>query len=116
MFACVASQVVLDEIAAGDPARARRRLEIARSLDVLAVTEDCESLARAILRGGAIPSDALRDAAHIAVAAVHDVDYLLTWNCAHLANAQIMRRVGAICNRAGYGMPVICTPEELMGV
>ena len=57
-----------------------------------------------------------RDAAHIAVAAVNGIDYLLTWNCRHLANAQIIRKVSVICNTRGYSMPVICTPEELMGV
>lgn len=62
-----------------------------------------------------MPPHAVRDAAHIAVAAVSDVDYLLTWNCKHLANAQIMRRISVVCNKQGYNMPVICTPEELMG-
>ena len=61
-----------------------------------------------------IPPRAVRDAAHIAVAAVHEVDYLLTWNCKHLANAQIMRRIAGVCERLGQRMPIICTPEELM--
>lgn len=67
------------------------------------------------MAGGAIPPQAVRDAAHIAVAAVNSVDYLLTWNCKHLANAQIIRKISVVCNREGYNMPVICTPEELMG-
>jgi len=67
------------------------------------------------LAGGAIPPQAVRDAAHIAVAAVNSVDYLLTWNCKHLANAQIIRKISVVCNSEGYNMPVICTPEELMG-
>jgi hypothetical protein len=62
-----------------------------------------------------MPTQEVRDAAHIAVAAVNNMDYLLTWNCKHLANAQIIRRISVICNRQGYNMPVICTPEELMG-
>jgi len=62
-----------------------------------------------------MPVRAVRDAAHVAVAAVNDVDCLLTWNCKHLANAQIMRRVSVVCNSEGFRMPVICTPEELMG-
>ena len=82
---------------------------------VLEATAEAESLATAILSGGAIPLQAVRDAAHIAVAAVNDVDYLLTWNCRHLANAQIIRRVSVVCNKEGYNMPLICTPEELMG-
>ena len=85
------------------------------SLPVLEVTEEAESLTTAILSSGAVPPRAVRDAAHIAVAAVNDVDYLLTWNCKHLANAQIMRRISVVCNQEGYNMPLICTPEELTG-
>jgi hypothetical protein len=79
------------------------------------VTEATEFLAKAILGSGAIPTRAVRDAAHIAVAAIHDADYLLTWNCTHLANAQVIRKVSVVCNREGFHMPTICTPEELMG-
>ena len=86
------------------------------NLSVLEATIEAEVLTEAIIEGGAIPKRAVRDAAHIAVAAVNDIDYLLTWNCRHLANAQIIRRVSLICNTQGYSMPVICTPEELMGV
>lgn len=74
-----------------------------------------ESLAARIMESGAIPSNAVLDAAYIAVATVNQMDYLLTWNCKHLANAQIIRRVAVVCNQEGYDMPVICTPEELMG-
>jgi hypothetical protein len=74
-----------------------------------------KGLTKAIVEAGAIPKQAVRDAAHIAVAAINDVDYLLTWNCRHLANAQIIRGVSAVCAAHGYCMPVICTPEELMG-
>ena len=58
---------------------------------------------------------AARDAAHVAVGAVHEIDYLLTWNCKHLANAQIARRIELRCDKHGLQMPAICTPEELMG-
>ena len=62
-----------------------------------------------------IVARAVRIAAHIAVAAVHRIDYLLTWNCRHLANAQIIRRIQQVCDQLAERMPVICTPEELMG-
>jgi hypothetical protein len=62
-----------------------------------------------------LPSHAFPDAAHVAVSAVHTLDYLLTWNCKHLANAQIARRMAMVCEKLGYTMPIICTPEELMG-
>lgn len=90
-------------------------MEIINAFPVLEVPEAAELLTSAILSGGAIPPRAVRDAAHIAVAAVNDMDYILTWNCKHLANAQIIRRISVVCNREGYNMPVICTPEELMG-
>jgi hypothetical protein len=64
---------------------------------------------------GILPPHVIRDAAHVAVAAVHEVDYLLTWNCKHLANAQIARRMARVCEKLGQKMPLICTPEELMG-
>jgi len=83
---------------------------------VLAATAEAEDLTRAIVKAGAMPKQAVGDAAHIAVAAVHNVDYLLTWNCRHLANAQIIRLVSVICGAHGYGMPTVCTPEELMGI
>lgn len=114
-FECYVSQVVIDEALAGDPEEAKKRMEKISAFPVLEVTEKAESLTRSILAGGTIPPRFVRDAAHIAVAAVNDVDYLLTWNCTHLANAQIIRRVSVVCNREGYNMPVICTPEELMG-
>jgi hypothetical protein len=75
-----------------------------------------KGLTKAIVEAGAIPRQALQDAAHIAVAAVNNMDYLLTWNCRHRANAQIIRAVSATCGAQGYSMPVICTPEELMGM
>jgi predicted nucleic acid-binding protein len=114
-FDCFVSQIVIDEVSAGDPEGARRRMEVIDMFPVLEVTEEAELLAKAILDSGAIPPRAVRDAAHIAVAAIHDLDYLLTWNCTHLANAQVIRRVSVVCNREGFQMPTVCTPEELMG-
>ena len=115
-FDCYISQVVIDEIQAGDNEAADKRMEETSHLEVLGATTEAEVLTEAIIESGAIPKRAVRDAAHIAVAAVNDVNYLLTWNCRHLANAQIIRRVSVICNTRGSSMPVICTPEELMGV
>ena len=115
-FECYISQIVIDEIQAGNIEAAEKRMEEIGDFPVLEATIEAEGLTEAIIEGGAIPERAVRDAAHIAVAAVNDIDYLLTWNCGHLANAQIIRRVSVICNAQGYSMPVICTPEELMGV
>ncbi len=114
-FECYVSQVVIDEVQAGDDDAAGRRMEGIVAFPVLEATIEAEDLTKAILESGVIPKQAVRDAAHIAVAAVNDIDYLLTWNCKHLANAQIIRGVSAICEAHGYSVPVICTPEELMG-
>lgn len=115
LFDCYVSQVVLDEICTGDADAAKQRMELVNDLLVLASTEQAERLTEVLLAHGTIPAKAVRDAAHVAVAAVHSVDYLLTWNCKHLANAQIMRKVSAVCESQGFRMPLICTPEELMG-
>ncbi len=112
-FRLVVSQVVLDEISAGDESEVRKRLELVMPLDVLAASADAEALTAAIIEAGVLPEKAVRDAAHIALATVHGIQYLLTWNCRHLANAQISRRVARICNEHGFVMPTICTPEEL---
>ena len=115
-FECFISQIVIDEIQDGDREVAEERMKEIGDFAVLEATIEAERLTEAIIEAGAISKRAVRDAAHIAVAAVNDIDYLLTWNCRHLANAQIIRRVSVICNTRGYSMPVICTPEELMGV
>lgn len=114
-FECYVSQVLLDEASAGDPEEAKTRMAMISDFPALEITEEAESLAAAIIGSGAIPPHAVRDAAHIAIATINDMDYLLTWNCKHLANAQIIRRLAVVCNQQGYSMPVICTPEELMG-
>jgi predicted nucleic acid-binding protein len=114
-FECSVSQVVMDEASAGDPAEVQKRLAIIGGLPVLEITEEAESLAEAIMAAGLLPPHAVRDAAHVAVAAVHAIDFLLTWNCKHLANAQIARRIALVCEKLGQRMPVICTPDELMG-
>lgn len=113
-FQCFISQVVLDEIGAGDPSEVKKRRSVADTLNLLAVTQDAEKLTEAIMKSRVLPPKAVRDAAHIAVASVHSVEFLLTWNCKHLANAQIAKRIAAICKSSGFQMPIICTPLELL--
>jgi hypothetical protein len=109
------SQFVLDEAAQGDPIAARRRLRILRDFPLLTATEAVQDLARRLIRSGGIPPEADRDALHIAVATVHGMDYLLTWNQRHIANAQNRNNLSATCTAEGFELPIICTPEELMG-
>ena len=78
-------------------------------------TESARELAGRLLSDGALPPQAVDDAAHVAVAAVHGMDYLLTWNCRHIANAEKKPLIRTICQRSGFACPEICTPEELMG-
>jgi len=114
-FFCVASSEVVREASQGDPEEVRKRLEVLRELTVLRLTPEAESLARALLATGALPARAQADAAHLAIAAAAKTDYLLTWNCRHLANAQILRRLEAEASRLGWRLPKVCTPLELMG-
>jgi len=108
--------VVLEEISAGDEEMARQRLELVKSFAELRLTDEVNVLTKALLRRGPLPPKAARDAAHIAVATVHGMHFLLTWNCRHIANAEILGKVQKICEQRGYNCPVVCTPAELMGI
>ena len=114
-FACFISQVVLDEARDGDAEQAALRLRALDGIPRLAVTPEAERLAGLFLEG-VLPAKAARDAAHLAVATVGRANYLLTWNCAHLANGEILDRLDPIAAAGGFKLPRVCTPEELMGV
>ena len=114
-FQLYISQLVVDEAAAGDPVAARERLKALQGLPLLDITPEATGLALAILASGKIPRKAATDAAHIAIAAVQGMDFLVTWNCAHIANAANARALALICRKHAYECPVICTPEEIMG-
>ena len=92
---------------------ARRRLVLLGSLGRLEAAEEVNRLAKAIMAKVPIPLKASEDAAHIAMATVHRMDFLLTWNCRHIANADIQRMVRRVCLDLGWQMPLICTPAEL---
>jgi len=113
-FELFGSAVVVEEAQDGDPDAAAARLEVVRQLTMLEVTQEARDLAATLLRETRLPAKANADALHIATAAVHGMDYLITWNCKHIANAVILRSVEAVCRANGYEPPVICTPEELM--
>jgi hypothetical protein len=108
------SQFVLDEAAQGDAEAAERRLAVLDDISLLDATADATSLAEALVAGGGLPTKARVDAFHVAIATVHGMDYLLSWNCKHIANAMLRGRIEAICRAAGYEPPVICTPLELV--
>lgn len=114
LFDLFISQVVLDEAAGGDAQAAERRLAMLTDLPRLDVSNEAEALAKRLLTRSALPHKAATDALHIAVAALHGMDYLLTWNCKHIANAAMRPKIEAGCRAAGYEPPIICTPLELM--
>jgi len=114
-FTLYISQVVLDEVAQGDSAIAAQRLEILRNFPLLEVDQAVQNLAAQFLSQSNLPPKASDDALHIAAATVYGLDYLLTWNCKHIANAQIQKKLVQISLNAGYELPTICTPYELMG-
>ena len=108
------SQLVVAEAAAGDPESAKRRLAYLEGIPELLVTTEVRDLARALVTQGALPPKAEADALDIAVAAVHRMDLLLTWNCRHIDNPSTKPMVRSVCLSAGYSCPEICTPIEIL--
>ena len=113
-FDLVASELVITESGAGDADAARARLGALETIALLDVNERSEELTRLLLDNGAVPHEAAADAAHIAIAVTNGVDYLVTWNFRHIANAAMRSRIERVCREAGYEPPTICTPNELM--
>jgi hypothetical protein len=109
------SQFVIDEARAGDAKAARDRLIAIRNFPLLDITPEVDDLATRILASGIIPQKAGTDAVHIAIASVHQMQFLMTWNCVHIANAIFAKRIERICRDYGHEILVICTPEELLG-
>ena len=108
------SDLVVAEAGRGHPEAAQRRIDAISSLPFLEVTDEAKKLAKHILRETKLPSCATEDATHIATAALHGMDFLLTWNCKHLANPEILPHVRRTCKRAGVHAPEICTPEDII--
>jgi hypothetical protein len=113
-FELFVSQLVVDEASRGDADAAARRLEAIGSIPMLDASDEVDRLAAEIMNGGALPPTALEDAVHIAIAAVNGMDFLVTWNCRHIANAILRPKIEDACRNAGYDCPVICTPETLV--
>jgi hypothetical protein len=114
-FQMYVSEVVLDEIRAGDDDAARRRTAIVEGVPVLRLTMEAVELARVLVNEQCMPKEAATDALHVGLAAANGIDYLLTWNCKHIANALTRGRIERVLRLHGHEPPVLCTPEELMG-
>ena len=104
----------MTEAGRGNSEAAARRLEALRDIPNLQFGREVAALSRALIRGGTLPVKARLDAAHVAVAAVNGIDFILTWNLRHLANAALRGKIEQACRKVGFVPPIICTPEELM--
>lgn len=114
-FGLLSSELVVAEARLGDPDAARRRLVMIGDLPFVTLTPEALELARLFVRHAFLPREAMADSTHIALAIVHGLDYLLTWNCRHIANALVRASIGAFCADRGLRSPTVCTPEELIG-
>lgn len=113
-FELFVSQSVLREASSGDDEAAAKRLELLDEIPILELTDEAITLASELITQGALSKNAAVDALHVSIAVVNGMDYLLTWNCAHIANATTRGKIERICRAKGYEPPIICTPEELM--
>jgi len=110
------SEVVYRECAAGDANAAKKRLDAIEGLALLRVTREAIEISKALVGRGIIPAKAAEDALHISIATVHAMDFLLTWNCKHIANPEIQKCIALYLEEQGLFLPFICTPDELLGV
>ncbi len=108
------SEFVVVESSQGHPEASARRLAAIDGIPELDVTEEVRNFAIALIKEGSLPEKAEVDAFHISVATVNGMDYLLTWNCTHIANAVMRPKIEAVCRNHEYEPPIICTPQELM--
>lgn len=114
-FELCISPLVVEEMRGGDPDAANRRLAAVAGIPLLDIRDEIFELAEALVQPSAIPRKAFDDALHISLAAFYGIDFLLTWNCRHMDNAEIKPVVRSTCETCGYNCPEICTPSELMG-
>jgi predicted nucleic acid-binding protein len=114
-FDLVTSQLVINEASSGDPVAAADRLKLLAGIPLVAITDEVRQIAEALISASLMPANAAADALHVAAAAFAGVEYLLTQNCRHIANAHTLPGVYAILADRGYGGLLICTPAEFLG-
>lgn len=107
------SRLVIEEAIRGDINAASKRLEEIKNFTILEKTEDTENLSKIYEIELKIPPKAVGDAGHLAIACLNKIDYLATWNCAHICNAEIIKKLTKLNKQLGVHMPIICTPEQL---
>ena len=109
------SELVLLEASKGDPVASARRMEALAGIPLLPIDDAVQELARWFVDRLIVPEKVVEDALHVAVAASQGMDFLLTWNCRHIANAEVIDKLEAVCLEFGFLLPTLCTPEQLMG-
>lgn len=114
-FTLYVSEFVLIECQAGDSEVAQKRMDILHGIPLLEGIIPANDIARNLVARLSLPDKAAIDAAHIAICVVNGIDFLLTWNFTHIANAALRPMIEGVCDAFGYACPVICSPEELMG-
>ena len=114
VFEFVTSEIVLGEAERGDPREAERRTGMLDNLTELRLLPEATALAHKLIDAGAVPLQSLSDAQHIAIAVVHNVEYLVSWNYKHIVNETKRQHIKDVCLAAGYQPINLCTPEALM--
>jgi len=112
-FKIYISEVVIEEAGSGDKEASQKRLSVIQDFPLLELNKEVEKLTEVYIKEFQIPKKALRDAVHLAIASVHNIDYLVSWNCAHIANGVVIKKLSEINTKMGIHIPVICTPEFL---
>ena len=115
-FDIFVSEAVIEEASAGDLTAAQKRLAAIQGIPELQINNEVRDLAKALLESGQLPPKASLDALHIATATVNGMDFLLTWNCRHIANATLQKSLRAVCEGLDLMLPILCTPIELTEV
>jgi predicted nucleic acid-binding protein len=114
-FELYISQIVIQEAEKGNKEAAAKRLKIINTMPLLEFKEEALELTKAYIQQKCLPKKAFNDASHIAIATIYGIKYFLTWNCKHIANAEIQKKIAEVSIANGYEIPIICTPYELMG-
>jgi predicted nucleic acid-binding protein len=113
-FELFISPFVVEEVRQGNATQSANRLAMLKNLPSLEQNDEVVELAKAFVQTQLVPSKVANDAYHIATATVHQLNYLLTWNCKHIANAKIQSRLRQVSQQRGYELPILCTPYELL--
>jgi predicted nucleic acid-binding protein len=113
-FELFISPWVIEEVSQGNATQSAKRLAMVKEITPLVSSREVVELANAFLQAQVVPSKATDDAYHIAIATVHQMNYLLTWNCKHIANTVVQPKLHQISLKRGYELPILCTPYELL--